>query len=803
MLGLLLRVNALQACRRLQSAANHSRFLSWIISLFVLGYPVVAAGLFTLGLRRLSTAQGIGSTLIEEMVFLLFAFLFTMLLFSNVVVGYSNLFRNREASWLSTLPIPASAIYQWKFIESTIVASWAFLLLVTPLLVAYGLHYQVPWHFYVLTFCLVALFVVLPAVLGCWLAIGMARYLERRMIWIFGIPILLILLIGIYQYMRPAEVLDEAISIQAGSERLRLLSKARFAQFPFMPSYWLSKSVVEWKDGVHSLAGFYFLVLLSNALFFGYIGMTRTGGFFLRTLTDSHSRGVNLLLGWQTLLQHIGRACAVMALGCVFLPYFNVTPALRAARADMTAVCAQAQTNIESNQWLPIQVGTYEASVVALGMSNAIEELGRNLGPSQLGHFALTPSAVAAIQPGYRELMPRIEKHRGFVGLETLQAEFQLRLNEQFREQLSGWDLLRNRSALRIVNAESRGAQVTALLLLTIPLSAAFAFITGWRAAYCVAGLLPSLVMLGFGYNAGLASLANLGIGAWLTLFAGAGLIAEASGLWQRLAASQKSASSRSVLERLISWVPFVAASTRALLIKDIRIFWRDTSQWLQSLVLFGILGVYMMNLRYFTQQFTSDYWLYVVAYMNLAACALNLATLTTRFVYPQFSLEGKRLWIVGMAPMGLARVVLVKLGLAVAVSTMISLPLIILSGRMLNLPAAEIAYFSGGILIMLLTLNSLAISMGVLYPNLREENPSKIVSGFGGTFCLVLSFIYIGIGVICMGLGSPWKSPWHLFGPPSFPVKLAARSLFLLLSLGLGLLPLLYARKKLSEIEQ
>ena len=33
---------------------------------------------------------------------------------------------------------------------------------------------------------------------------------------------------------------------------------------------------------------------------------------------------------------------------------------------------------------------------------------------------------------------------------------------------------------------------------------------------------------------------------------------------------------------------------------------------------------------------------------------ALNLATLTTRFVYPQFSLEGKRLWIVGLSPLGL-----------------------------------------------------------------------------------------------------------------------------------------------------
>ena len=37
-----------------------------------------------------------------------------------------------------------------------------------------------------------------------------------------------------------------------------------------------------------------------------------------------------------------------------------------------------------------------------------------------------------------------------------------------------------------------------------------------------------------------------------------------------------------------------------------------------------------------------------------IAVTGANLATLTTRFVYPQFSLEGKRLWIVGMAPRGI-----------------------------------------------------------------------------------------------------------------------------------------------------
>ena len=86
------------------------------------------------------------------------------------------------------------------------------------------------------------------------------------------------------------------------------------------------------------------------------------------------------------------------------------------------------------------------------------------------------------------------------------------------------------------------------------------------------------------------------------------------------------------------------------------RMFWRDTAQWGQSVMLFGLLGVYIINLRHFTHQLRSPFWINLVAYLNLTACALNLATLTTRFVYPQFSLEGQRLWIVGLAPLGLPR---------------------------------------------------------------------------------------------------------------------------------------------------
>ena len=110
---------------------------------------------------------------------------------------------------------------------------------------------------------------------------------------------------------------------------------------------------------------------------------------------------------------------------------------------------------------------------------------------------------------------------------------------------------------------------------------------------------------------------------------------------------------------------------------------------------------------------------------------SLNLATLTTRFVYPQFSLEGKRLWIVGLAPLGLTRVVKTKYWLASIASLCVTLGLIWLSCHMLKLSPARTLYFGVAVTVMTFTLNGLAIGLGALYPNFKEDNPGKIVSGF------------------------------------------------------------------------
>lgn len=531
------------------------------------GYAVLSYWIFYKGLKFLHAFVGLGTVLAERLLYLLFAFLFVLLLLSNLVISYTNLFRNREAAFLLTTPVPAQTVFRWKFIESTLMASWAFLFLIAPLLAAFGVTRQVAYHFYPFIVVLIGLFIVLPAVAGAWAAIQLARYLDRRTFQVAALCAVMLLIAAAASWWKAQPITEESLETRVLPVLDQLLVKTSFAQFAFLPSYWLTSGVLEWTEGAVRAAVFFLLVLLSYVAFFGTLAFTRLGNMFYDAASVTQSRA-GVLDRWKWFRAHAGSA------------------------------------------------------------------------------------------------------------------------NE-------------------------------------------------------------------FGYQPGPAEKA-LGL------------------LW---------------------WLP---TDTRALVLKDIRTFWRDTTQWGQSVLLFGLLGVYIINLRHFTQQLSSPFWINLVAHLNLAACALNLATVTTRFVYPQFSLEGRGLWVIGLAPMGLKRVVLTKFWLASSASLVVTLGLMILSCALLGMTWDRIAFFSVVVTVMTFTLNGLAVGLGVLYPNFKENNPSKIVSGFGGTICLVLSFLYILASVLLLAYSSPGL---FLPSPPSLQILLSLGG-FALFSYMLCLLPLRLGLRQLERFE-
>jgi len=199
------------------------------------------------------------------------------------------------------------------------------------------------------------------------------------------------------------------------------------------------------------------------------------------------------------------------------------------------------------------------------------------------------------------------------------------------------------------------------------------------------------------------------------------------------------------------TWVAMLLGrkrNTRALITKDAYTFLREPMQWGQCALIFGLLLLYTSNLRHLGYNNKDLIWTSIISYLNLTVCCLAMSTLTTRFVFPQFSLEGQKLWILGLAPFPLTKVLHQKLYLNLIASTPLTTMLVVISCFSLKLPMHKAIFFVGAIMLLTIGLNTLALALGTLLPNLKETNSAKIVSGFGGTLCLVLSFFYI---VLCM----------------------------------------------------
>jgi ABC-2 type transport system permease protein len=190
-----------------------------------------------------------------------------------------------------------------------------------------------------------------------------------------------------------------------------------------------------------------------------------------------------------------------------------------------------------------------------------------------------------------------------------------------------------------------------------------------------------------------------------------------------------------------------------ALLVKDARTFLREPAQWGQCLLVFGLLLMYSANLRHLGYDLQNPFWTLVVSHLNLLVCCLALSTLTTRFVFPQFSMEGRRLWILGLSPLPLDRVLGLKLRMIAGTLALLTATLVLVSSFSLQLPLRRAAYFCGSVMMQSYGLTALSLSLGALLPNFREPNPARIISGFGGTLCLIGSFLYILAAAVIMAL--------------------------------------------------
>lgn len=494
----------------LRSALVHARLRLGMILVCSAIFWVGLFGLFFEGFQFLNSYFNLTNDIIVSVFSIFFLSLLIMLIFSTGIILHSSLFQSRECAFLLATPASPDQIFAHKFVEAIIFSSWGFLLLGSPMMVAYGLTAHAPWPFYAMFLIYLIGFVLIPGSLGAIAAILIANYFPKRRRTVLTLSIVLALGASIALGARVLQTPGDPLTRDWMDA---IIGRLEFSQAPLLPSLWMAKGLIgaargEWDEGLFYLAE-----------------------------TVAHA-GVLYLL----------------------------------------------------------------AAIVARD---------------------LLRQGFSRVQGGRSS-----RKRRGFYLLDAL-------------------------------------------------------------------------------------------------------------------------------FHRLF---PFLSKPVRLLILKDLRTFRRDPAQWSQFLIFFGLLAFYFLNIRRLGYNVEEPYWRNLLSLLNLAVTALILSTFTSRFIFPLLSLEGRNFWILGLLPLSRSSILWGKFAFASGLSMVVTEILIVLSDLMLRMSPAMIALHIGTVAILCLGLSAISVGLGARLPNLKEEDPSKIASGFGGTLNLLVSLAFIGLIMTALAV------PTHLY---------------------------------------
>jgi ABC-2 type transport system permease protein len=202
----------------------------------------------------------------------------------------------------------------------------------------------------------------------------------------------------------------------------------------------------------------------------------------------------------------------------------------------------------------------------------------------------------------------------------------------------------------------------------------------------------------------------------------------------------------------------FLPNPIRLLILKDVRTFRRDPAQWSQFLIFFGLLAFYFINIRRLSYHVQQPYFRNLISFLNVSVTALILSTFTSRFIFPLLSLEGRNFWILGLLPLKRESILWGKFAFSSGISLVATEVLVILSDLMLQMSPAMILLHMGMVAILCFGLSGISVGLGARLPNLKEDDPSKIAAGFGGTLNLLVSLVFIFAIVTALAV------PCHLY---------------------------------------
>jgi ABC-2 type transport system permease protein len=224
-------------------------------------------------------------------------------------------------------------------------------------------------------------------------------------------------------------------------------------------------------------------------------------------------------------------------------------------------------------------------------------------------------------------------------------------------------------------------------------------------------------------------------------------------------------------LERIARKLP-ISLVRRTLLIKDLKVFLRDVTQWSQLLLLLALVLVYLYNFSVLDLEripYMSGAIKNLYAFLNLGLAGFVMATVTVRFVFPAVSAEGAAFWVIRSSPVSLSDFLWSKFWTGLVPVLLLTESLTVAANQFLGIDPFLKVVTAVAIVFMSIGLVGLATGYGARYPRFSADNATQVAGSPGGVAFMIWAVSFILVMIALLGWGSSFYF-WHRVG--RFPLS-------------------------------
>ncbi len=245
----------------------------------------------------------------------------------------------------------------------------------------------------------------------------------------------------------------------------------------------------------------------------------------------------------------------------------------------------------------------------------------------------------------------------------------------------------------------------------------------------------------------------------------------------------------------------------REFVLKDIRLFFRDTTQWSQLILLAVLVVVYLFNVKalpLFSGEQIPYFYVTLVAFLNLGLSGFVLASIAARFIFPAVSLEGRHMWLLRSSPLDLRALLWSKYWVGTVPLLVLALILTGLTNVLLKVPPFMMIVSLSAICGLTLAIAAMALGFGALYPQFETENAAQIPTSFGGLIFMMATIALLAwVIVVLSGPVSVYLNSLYTGGAVAVSARMVGAFVVAALSCALATaLPLRVGLRKMESFE-